>query len=190
MSKKADTEKKTKKKNYGKEFERQVYKNLSEVEGVSIDRIPDQVTKYKGSSSNICDFIAYKYPKLLYLECKSTHGASLSIYSEPKPDKKGELHGFYGNIRDNQWEGLLKKSELIGVRAGVIIWFVDKDVTMYVPIEVLKRLRDEGYKSIKYTDNDLIVYSDNQTLRIVAPIKGKKKRTMFEYDFTDFFSNI
>ena len=177
---------KAKVKSYGKEFERQVYSDFSKVPGISIDRIPDQVTKYKGSSQNICDFIAYKKPTLLYLECKSTHGASLSIYSEPKPDKKGELHGFYGNIRDNQWEGLLEKSKIPGVRAGVIIWFVDKDVTLYVPIEILNFMREQGYKSINFKIEPFILATEHGHRPMIA-IPGKKKRTMFEYDFTNFF---
>lgn len=187
------------KKNYGKEFERQVYKNFSEMDKVSIDRIPDQVTRYKGST-NICDFIIYYFrgynfwAKLLYLECKSTHGASFSIYSEPKPDKKGELHGFYGNIRDNQWEGLSKKSNIPGVRAGVIIWFVDKDVTLYVPIQILQKLREDGAKSIRY-DDDTSMYVHLNEINATVPIKairidGKKKRTLFDYDFSKFLEKI
>jgi len=184
-----------KRKSYGKQFERQVYKNLSEFPGVSIDRVPDQVTKYKGSSSNICDFIVYKYPTLIYLECKSTHGASLPIYSEPKPDKKGELHGFYGNIRDNQWEGLLEKSKIRGVKAGVLIWFVDKDVTVYYSIEALQYLRSCNRKSVRFDEDidlleyDMFVYEGIANRRAI-PIVGKKKRTMFEYDFNDFLTKI
>ena len=170
------------KKNYGKEFERQVYKNFAECPGISIDRIPDQVTRYKGSSQNTCDFIIYQYPTLLYLECKTIHGASLSIYSEPKPDKKGELHGFYGKIRDNQWEGLLEKSKINGVKAGVLIWFVDKDVTLYVPIEELAAYRDLGNKSIRFD------YWNISRDAIMVP--GKKKRIMFEYNFTEFFNDF
>lgn len=188
-----------KKKSYGKEFERQVYKDFSRVPDVSIDRIPDQVTRYKGSSQNICDFIVFKYDqfswsRLIYLECKSTHGASLSIYSEPKADKDGVLHGFYGNIRDNQWEGMLEKSKIPGVRAGVLIWFVDKDVTLYVPISVLEKLRQDGHKSIRYDDdtkawikkNNANVYTTEETIVIPA----KKKRILFEYDFKHFFTSI
>ena len=193
------SDKPKKQKSYGKEFERQVFKDFSRVNGVSIDRIPDQVTRYKNSSSNICDFIIFKYDqfsysRLIYLECKSTHGASLPIYSEPKADKKGELHGFYGNIRDNQWEGLVTKSKIPGVRAGVLIWFIDKDVTMYVPIEVLQKLREDGHKSIRFDDNTkAFVHLNNANVskHITAiRIDGKKKRTMFEYDFSQFFIEV
>lgn len=178
--------KKPKKKSYGKEFERQVFKNFSQVDDVSIDRIPDQVTKYKGSSSNICDFIVYKKPTLLYLECKSVHGNTLSIYSVPKKGKDGKLHGFYGNIRDNQWEGLLEKSHIPGVKAGVLVWFVDKDVTMYLPIGALEYAKQCGDKSIRFDTNKFDLFADDTIISIPA----KKKRTLFEYDFSEFFNMI
>ena len=183
---------KQKTKSYGKEFERQVYKNFSEVDGVSIDRVPDQVTRYKGSSSNICDFIVYQKPTLLYLECKSTHGASFSIHSVPKPDKKGELHGFYGDIRDGQWDGLSEKSKINGVRAGIILWFVDKDVTLYIPIEILNILRDNGFKSINYNiDTEKFISDTNyKGNKEIIKVSGNKKRTLFDYDFKNFFSKI
>jgi len=167
-------------KNYGKQFEKQIFEAFKRVPQVSIDRIPDQVTKYKGSSSNICDFIAYKYPILFYLECKSVHGSSLSIHSVPKPDKKGELHGFYGNIRDNQWEGLMAKSQVQGVQAGVLVWWVDKDVTKYIPISTLAILYASGQKSIRYD------YEELPTITI----QGKKKRTLFNYDMAEFLKNF
>ena len=158
-------------KSYGKEFERQVFKNLSQVEDVSIDRIPDQVTRYKGSSSNICDFLAYKKPTLLYLECKTVHGNTLP----------------FSNIRDNQWQGLLNKSHIPGVKAGVIIWFIDHDITIYAPISLLEYMRQCGEKSIKHNFLGYSWFSDEYNAR---EIPGVKKRTMFEYDFSNFFEEI
>lgn len=153
-----------KKKSYGKEFEHQVYKNFSELENVSIDRIPDQVTKYKGSSSNVCDFIVYDKPNLIYLECKTVHGSTLP----------------FSNIRENQWNGLLEKSEIDGVIAGVMCWWVDKDITKFIPIIRLEFWKNCGYKSLRCD------YDDNACIEI----KGKKKRIMFEYDMLQFLSDI
>ena len=154
-----------KKKSYGKEFERQVYKNFSELENVSIDRIPDQVTRYKGSSSNICDFIVYDKPNLIYLECKTVHGSTLP----------------FSNIRENQWNGLLEKSEIDGVIAGVMCWWVDKDVTKFIPIQLIDVLRNElGAKSIRFD----FLHPD------AIYIHGKKKRVFYEYDMLQFLSDI
>lgn len=126
--------------NRGKQFEDHVRESFEKVPGVSIDRLHDQTSGFKGSQ-NICDFIVYKEPREYYFECKSVHGNTLSIHSVPKPDKKGVLHGFYGNITDTQWEGLLKKSHIKGVTAGVICWWVDKDVTSFIPIQFLQLLK-------------------------------------------------
>ena len=163
-------------KNQGKKFEQAVKESFDKVEDISVDRIPDQVTKYKGST-NICDFTVYKFPLMFYLECKSVHGNTISIYSEPKLGKDGKLYGFYGNIRDNQWDGLLEKSKIFGVRAGVIIWWIDKDVTKYYPIEVLEKLRNEvGLKSVRYDYNDV---------RAIT-LTGEKKRVYYDYDMGRF----
>lgn len=167
-------------KNKGKQFEQQVFEAFSKVDGVSIDRIPDQVTRYKGSSSNICDYVVYKQPTLLYLECKSVHGNTLSIHSEPKMGKDGKLHGFHGNIRDNQWDGLMDKSKIKGVKAGVICWWVDKDMTLYIPIQELDRLYKEGNKSVRF---------DFESSSIVEVV-GTKKRVYYDYDVADFFNKI
>lgn len=153
-----------KQKSYGKEFERQVFKNFSEVKEISIDRIPDQVTKYKGSSSNICDFIVYSKPNLIYLECKTVHGATLP----------------FSNIRENQWNGLLEKSKIDGVIAGIMCWWVDYDVTRFIPIQTLEVLRLLETKSIRY-DLDYV-----DSIFIV----GRKKRTLFEYDMRSFLANL
>ena len=167
------TKKKSTKSRLPKEFEQQIFKDFSKVEGVSIDRIPDQVTKYKGSSSNICDYLVYKYPKLVYLECKTVHGDRLA----------------FSNIRDNQWKGLTEKSQIPGVTAGVICWWVDRDVTLFFPIKTLIQISQWGDKSVRYDVYDKLLcdkFDDN----LIIKIEGKKKRVLFNYDFSEFFSKI
>lgn len=145
--------------NVGKKFEARIKKAFECVEGVSIDRIHDQTTGYAGST-NICDFIVYKKPYEYYIECKTIHGNTLPL----------------GNITHNQWSGLIEKSQINGVRAGVIVWFVDKDITMYVPIQTLQALEKQGYKSVHYTLTAGVVH-----------ITGKKKRVFFDYNMQGFF---
>ena len=168
--------------NLGKKFEQKVREGFERVDGVSIDRVHDQTTRYKGST-NICDFMVYRKPTLYYIECKSVQGNTLSIHSVPKPDKKGVLHGFYGNITDAQWEGLLEKSEIPGVMAGVMCWWIDKDVTRFIPIRMLKSMRDEGAKSIRY---DVIATNGY----FAQSIRGEKKRKYFDYDMKPFLSIV
>jgi hypothetical protein len=163
-------------KNKGKGFEDAVRESLEKIQDVSVDRIPDQVTKYKGST-NICDFIAYKHPTLFYIECKSVQGNTLSIHSIPKRGKDGKLHGFYGNIRDNQWEGLLEKSKIKGVVAGVLCWWIDHDVTLFLPIDLLQDLYEADCKSVRYD----VAYDASVP---IVELKGEKKRVYFDYDMT------
>ena len=165
--------------NRGKDFEDVFKTSCMLVKDVSIDRVHDQTTKFAGSS-NICDFIAYKKPYEYYFECKSVHGNTLSIFSNPKKDKNGKLKGFYGNISDKQWQGLTEKSKINGVCAGVVVWWVEKDVTMFIPIKALNELREQGKKSIRFDDKH----------KLFIKLTGKKKRVFFEYDMKSFFNTI
>lgn len=148
--------------NQGKNFENVVRKSFLKVSDISVDRIPDQMSRYKGSSSNICDFVVYKWPYLYYIECKSVHGNTLP----------------FSNIRDNQWDGLLEKSQIYGVRAGVICWYIDHNVTTYIPIGVLNAKKFMECKSIRYDDSQQII------------IPGKKKRVFYDYDMQQFFNEL
>ena len=159
--------------NRGKQFEDAIREAFEKVPGVSIDRLHDQTTKFKGTSANICDFIVYKEPYEYYIECKSVHGNTLSIHSNDPKHK-------YGNISNTQWEGLLEKSFIEGVTAGIICWWIDKDRTLFIPIQTLQKLLNSGNVSYRY---DWDSYD-------VVEIKGKKKRVFFDYDMEAFLDEI
>lgn len=149
--------------NIGKKFERVIREAFEKVPGVSIDRLHDQTTGFKGSQ-NICDFIVYREPYEYYFECKSVHGNTLPL----------------SNITETQWNGLLQKSQIEGVFAGIICWFVDKDITLFLPIVELQIGKELGYKSIRW---------DSQSPNIFE-IKGKKKRVFFDYDMEEFLNAL
>ena len=174
--------------NRGKKFEEVVRDAFEKVSNTSVVRLHDQTTGYLGSS-NHCDFIVYQKPYELHIECKSVHGNTLSIHSIPKPDKHGVLHGFYGNITDTQWTGLLEKSKIPGVVAGVICWWVDKDTTMFIDIRLLEELRKKGYKSIDSCASFVLEDIDNLP-EMWTWIIGKKKRVFFDYDMEGFLNEI
>ena len=153
--------------NRGKQFENIVKECLQRVPGVSIDRVHDQMTGYLGSSANICDFIAYKKPLQVYIECKSVHGNTFTL----------------SGITDKQWNGLLEKSKLDGVKAGVLIWFVEHDKTLFYPIKVLQAVKEAGLKSVRPDPFSFPPYK-------VIEIPGKKKRVFFDYDFINFFEEV
>ena len=171
--------------NRGKQFEDVIKQAFLKVPDVSIDRLHDQTTGFLGSK-NICDFVVYKKPYEYYVECKSVHGNTLSIHSIPKPDKRGVLHGFYGNITDTQWEGLLEKSKIKGVCAGIICWWVNKDATIFIDIRLLEELRKRNYKSIDYCASFALEDIDGID-DMWHWIIGKKKRVFFDYDMNTFF---
>ena len=153
--------------NRGKQFENVIRKAFESVPNVSVDRLHDQTNGFKGSQ-NICDFIVYKEPYEYYIECKSVHGASLP----------------FRNITDTQWEGLLEKSEIEGVYAGIICWFIDKDITLFIPIQTLNDEKRAGKKSVRYDSLDIWVNYE------AIEIKGKKKRVFFDYIMEDFFNEV
>jgi len=152
--------------NRGKQFEDAVKKAFSKVPNVSIDRLMDPMAGYAGVR-NICDYIIYKKPHEIYLECKSTHGNTLP----------------FSNITQNQWEGLLEKSKIEGVIAGVLVWYIDHNVTYFVPITEFKRMKDEGAKSlhINHLNHEVVTH-------VFMP--GKKKRVLFEYDAFTFLDEL
>ena len=164
----------------GKEFENVIRKAFERVDGVSIDRLNDNTAGFKGIAG-ICDFIVYKYPYEFYFECKAVHGNTLSINSNDTKHK-------YGNISNNQWEGLLEKSKIDGVFAGVICWWVDKDITMYLPIEFLVHAKEMGFKSVPSDLFSKWILDSYDKIPEVIP--GKKKRVFFDYNMQLFLFRL
>ncbi len=156
--------------NYGKKFEDVIREAFEKVPGVSIDRLHDQTTKFKGTSANICDFIVYREPYEYYFECKSVHGNTLP----------------FSNITAIQWNGLLEKSFIEGVFAGIICWWVDKDRTAFIPIQTLQYMKENSAKSFPCSllDTRITDWED------VVEIKGKKKRVFFGYDMEEFLNEL
>ena len=175
--------------NRGKKFEDIIKQAFEKIPDVSVDRLHDQTTGYLGAS-NICDFIVYKKPFEYYIECKSVHGNTLSIHSIPKQDKNGVFRGFYGNITDTQWEGLLEKSKIPGVTAGVMCWWIDKDITLFLSIHLLKYLYDGGWKSVPYNLIEEAPTIDLCLNGSAIEIRGKKKRVFFNYDMESFLKEV
>lgn len=157
--------------NRGKQFEQVVREAFEKVPNVSIDRLHDQTTGFKGSQ-NICDFIVYREPYEYYFECKSVHGNTLP----------------FSNITDTQWNGLLEKSKIEGVFAGIICWWVDKDVTKFMPIQCLEYLKKYGAKSIRFDCNPFPKSFTYWSPFVFTDIKGKKKRVFFDYDMEGFLN--
>lgn len=149
--------------NRGKDFERVVRESFEKVPDTTVYRLPDQQS-YKVGSKNPCDFMIYHKPILVALECKATNKPSLP----------------FANISEYQWEQLLKMSDVSGVVAGIMCWFVNYDKTLFIPIRFLEILKQNGAKSIRYDADDMSIIE----------IQGKKKRVFWEYNMSLFFQSI
>jgi hypothetical protein len=145
--------------NKGKAFEAKFKMDFQQSfpEG-TIDRIYDSVTGYK-SISNISDFIGYNYPYMYYLECKSHLGNTFPL------------------TKLTQYDALLPKVGIKGVRAGVVLWFIDHDTIVYVPISSVTKMKEDGKKSVN------IKMLDDDTYRLIK-IPTQKKRTFLDGDFS------
>lgn len=157
--------------NRGKQFEAVVKDCFLQVPGVSIDRLHDQTNGYLGSK-NICDFIVYKKPYEYYIECKTIHGNTFPL----------------SNITKNQWDGMKEKVKIPGVYAGVLCWWVDKDITMFLPIQFLIQIRNNNFVSVPsdYADKWILDCYDH----LPTIIHGKKKRVFFDYDMRRFLEEV
>lgn len=154
--------------NRGKQFEEAVREAFNALSSVSIDRFADPMAGYAGIR-NICDFGVYQHPFQYYIECKAFSGNTLN---------------FQFNITKDQWNGLSEKSMIPGVSSGILIWFIDHDITTFVPIQELIFLRNElAEKSlhVKHIQNDLVKH---------IPFPGKKKRSLYRYDADPFLEEL
>ncbi|MBR4377310.1 MAG: Holliday junction resolvase RecU [Bacilli bacterium] len=147
--------------NRGKQFEQVIRESFNRVPNTNVTRLADDMGGFKGKSQP-CDFLIFHSPYLYAIECKSVHGNTFPL----------------SNITDNQWKGLQEMSTVNRVIAGVMIWFIDKDVTTFYSIKALKWFKEQGAKSIRFSD---------ELFGITIRMQGKKKRVFFEYDAEQFF---
>lgn len=154
--------------NRGKQFEDRLQEQFEKLKNTNLTRLYDVTMGYSGVN-NPCDFIIYKYPNIFYMEAKAIHGNCLN---------------FKSHIKDNQWDKLLEYSQTNGVRAGIICWFIDKDITLYLPIQYLAYLDDKGEKSFNINKS----YRDDMLNGIL--VFGEKKRVFYEYNLKKLLEDI
>ena len=165
--------------NRGKQFEGKIAESFDRIKDVSVIRLHDQTMGYLGGQ-NPCDFIIYHKPYLYAIECKSVHGNTFPIYSKDIKKK-------YGNITNYQWESLMELSNIKGVFAGVLVWFIDKDETVFFDINLLNRWRKAGHKSI-HSYPEWLEHVEKKT--DWCYLEGKKKRVFFDYNTEKFLYDM
>ena len=144
--------------NYGKNFEQKFKKDfLKTVNNSTVDRLYDPTNGFY-SISNISDFICYAYPNIFYIENKTHKGASLP----------------FDNIR--QYNKMVEKIGIPGVRVGVVLWLYEKDTVLYIPISTVKKMKEEGKKSV-----GLKAIEDGYNIKVIPSIK---KRIFMDSDYS------
>lgn len=125
--------------NLGKVWEGIVEEWLT-LNNICYDRIPDQMSGKK-NSKNVCDYDAYIYPHLYYLECKECASARFNMLQ---------------NITEYQWVNMLKKDTVPGVRAGYVIWMSSAQRAFWVSPLLMELYYTAGRKSLTVADLEVI----------------------------------
>jgi hypothetical protein len=96
-----------------------------------IYRLPDQQSGYAGGGSqNPCDFLCYPGDCVLMVECKAHAKASIPFTAIPQYDRLLDYKGKYKTF------------------PGVLVWFYEKDIIIWVSIEEMEKMVNDGEKSI------------------------------------------
>ncbi len=148
--------------NRGKQFEKVIQKTLEQIEDVDCTRLYDQVSGFVEVSKNPSDFIVYKYPYRYYVECKTTHGASIPI----------------NNL--TQLNRIAEKCNKKGVFGKFIIWFVDKQETYWVDYRYILTWLTLKRKSINHT----VLREVSKENNLVKLIPAKYARVFGKYEFS------
>lgn len=144
-------------KNKGKQFEQKFKEDFLKIKDATIDRLYDPVGGMRGIS-NISDFIGYIYPKIYYLECKSHEGNTFPFSCLSQYDK------------------LIHKVGIKGVRVGVILWMIDHNKVVYIPISTITKMKEDNKKSFHINMLETKEYN-------VKEIPSKKLRTFMDSDY-------
>jgi Holliday junction resolvase len=116
----------------GKKFEDRFKKDYQTCfPGTLIYRLPDQQSGYAGGgSSNPCDFMCYPGNCVLMVECKAHAKASIPFSAIPQYERLLDYKGKYKTF------------------PGVLVWFYEKDIIIWVSIEEMEKMVIDGEKSI------------------------------------------
>lgn len=147
--------------NRGKQFETKFKSDIiATLPNCSIDRLYDSQSGYL-SVKNISDFIMYKEPNIFYIECKSHKGNTFPL----------------ANL--TQYDKLLAKVGIPGVRAGVVLWLIERDVVVYLPISFITYLKSNDFKSFN------VKMLDDEKLRAMfLVIPSTKRRVFMDSDYS------
>ena len=148
---------------YGKKFEDRFRKDWRNCfPNTFLFRLKDQITGYKDTSQNPCDFLAMNNGYMWLLECKETQEGTINFSKIPQLDRTEGLKDYIG---------------IKNVQPYVIVWFRKFDKVIAVPAAEALRIKNDGNKSIS-----LKMLKDKSYYIIDLP--SVKLRTFLETDYT------
>ncbi len=143
--------------NYGKPFEERFKTQWGKAyPNTLVLRLPDNMSGYYGVS-NPCDFVCFPGKHLYMIETKAHY------------ENRLPWDAF------SQYDSLVKYIGMKNVIAGVMIWFIDHDRVIFVPIESCKKMRDNGLKAINIRKLEGYEYIE---------VPSKKLRVFMDSDYT------
>jgi hypothetical protein len=123
-------------------------------------RLKDQMTGYKETSGNPCDFLCFPGNNQLFMvECKEHKGASIPFTAIP------------------QYERLLEYKDCPYTFPGVMLWLSEKDKVMWISIQEMEKMVQDGKKSIG------LKMLKEKSYNIIE-IPSVKKRVYLDSDYT------
>lgn len=145
--------------NRGKQFETKFQEQWNNSVPDSLCyRLYDTMGGYK-AVANVGDFVCYKYPNIFLIDCKSIQGNTLP----------------FSDLR--QYEKMLEYKNITGVYVGFIVWFVDHDKVLWIPVQTMEKIKNEDLKSFNINK-----MSPNEYFFLELP--SKKLRTFMNTDYS------
>jgi len=123
-------------------------------------RLADQITGFKDTSGNPCDFLCHEDGKLFMVECKEHKGASIPFQAIP------------------QYARLLEHKDYDNVYPGVLIWFSEKSTVIWVNIYEMEKMVKDGEKSI-----GLRMLNEGKYHILVLPSEIKRTYPKVDYEY-------
>lgn len=145
--------------NRGKQFEKLFMEQWKQSFPNSfIYRLKDDTSGYALTAANPCDFICFYKERLYLIETKTIQGNTFP----------------FSNL--SQYDKLLSYSSIDGLVAGVIVWYTERDKVFFVPIQTIKKMKEDGLKSVNVKTALDSYY--------VLDIPSVKKRVFMNSDYT------
>lgn len=126
-------------------------------------RLYDTMSGYMGQR-NVGDFICYKYPNIFLIDTKSIQGNTLP----------------FSDLR--QYDQMLEYKNIKGVRVGFVVWFVDHDKVLWIPVQTMEKIQKKGLKS--YNIRKMLGNDDYPTLEIPS----YKLRTFMKSNYSELIN--